>query len=105
MRAGALRHQVEIQSPTRTVNDLNETVLTFSTVGTAWASLTPEPAHEITRAGQTVTVQSFKVTTRWTAGLTTATRLKFGSRIFNVTSIVNPDERNDTLELQCLELK
>ena len=44
-----------------------------------------------------------RVTIRHRDGVTPKMRLKFGARILNIRAVINPAERNRTLELLCEE--
>ena len=44
-----------------------------------------------------------RVTIRHRDAVTAKMRLKFGTRILNIRAVVNPSERNRTLELLCEE--
>jgi len=46
---------------------------------------------------------SHEVTLRYLPGITTAHRVKFGSRILPIAGFRNVDERNRVLELDCTE--
>jgi SPP1 family predicted phage head-tail adaptor len=50
---------------------------------------------------QTPTIH--KVTMRYRAGVTTAKRLLYGSRVFDIKEVINVDEANSILVLKCME--
>jgi len=44
-----------------------------------------------------------KIRIRYRSGMTSKNRIKFGSRYFNITSILNPDERNIMIDMFAVE--
>ena len=45
-----------------------------------------------------------RVRFRYVAGVTAKMRVLYGARIFNVLSVINPEERNREIVLMCKEL-
>jgi len=109
MRAGALRHQVTLEQPGAAVPDgeggYTET-WTALTPSPVWAAIQPASARDLERvfAGASQATASHLVTLRYHAGVTTATRLTFGTRVFAITGVQNLDERNKELVLACEEV-
>jgi len=105
MRIGKLRHRVAIQAKAEPVpvDATGQSQPSWSTLTTVWASIEPAGGKEF-YAGQQVNAEvSHKVTIRYYADLTTAHRLLFGSRIFDINYIRNVDERKVYQELLCKE--
>ena len=105
MRIGRLRHRVAIQAQAEpaAIDAAGETRPSWSTVTTVWASIDPAGGKEL-YAGQQVNAEvSHKVTIRYYSALTTAHRLLFGDRIFDINFIRNVEERNIYQELLCKE--
>jgi SPP1 family predicted phage head-tail adaptor len=75
------------------------------TLATVWASIVPATARDLERvvAGTVQSSATHLVTIRYLAGVTTKTRVVFGSRLFSVTGVQNPEERNISLVLVCQE--
>lgn len=46
---------------------------------------------------------SLLFTIRYTNGITSKMRIKFGTRLFNIRAVVNIDEKNELLELTAEE--
>jgi SPP1 family predicted phage head-tail adaptor len=108
MDVGSLRHQVSLQNPPPAATPdgdggYTETPVTFATV---WASIVPATAHDLERAvaGTVQSSATHLVTIRYLAGVTTKTRVLFGTRTLQVTGVQNPDERNISLVLVCQEV-
>lgn len=105
---GALRLAVEVQTKPAVVDaefDAHgEEVETWTTVRTMYASIRPATGREKVVGEQLSNDVSHVVTTRWVEGYAPkTTRLKFGSRIFNVVAVVNDDEASRFVHYYCLE--
>lgn len=109
MDIGALRHRVIIENPGGAVPDGDggyTEVETAAQPSPIWASIVPATARDLERviAGTVQSAATHIVTVRYHSGITTKTRLRFGSRIFSVTGVQNQDERNVELKLTCEEI-
>ena len=102
MRAGQLRHRVEIQSraATRTRGQVTEAWTTYTT---GWASIEPRSGRELERAHMVVADATHKVGIRYYSGVSTRDRFLFGTRKLNIASVVNVEERDRELILICVE--
>lgn len=106
MRTGSLRHRIDIQrekSPA-TRSESGEEVPVWQTLVTRYASIEPLSGRELWQARQVRPDVTHKIIMRFFA-MTPKYRLKFGSRIFNVVSVLNPGERarGSAMELICVE--
>lgn len=103
MQAGKLRHRVDIQKPTNAQNSLGETVPTFVDQDRVWAEVMPLSGRELLAARQTTGEVTHQVTIRWRDGLTPTHRIRFGTRIFEILSVINVEERNREMRVLCKE--
>lgn len=104
MRAGDLRHQVTIQQ-FESIDDGgggHEEVWTDLT--TVWGSVEPLNGKERYDAQQIQATLSHKIRIRYYPNLKPSMRVKFETRVFNILSIINFEERNRELQLMCEEL-
>ena len=67
------------------------------------ASIEPLKGAERLTTQQLESRLTHRVRLRHRSGVTTAMRLKFGARIFNIRAVINKGERNRLLELLCEE--
>lgn len=101
MRAGKLRHRVEIQVPSKSENPQGETVQGWTSIGMEWAAI--EAISKKTHGGegfvaaQVLATYSHMMTMRYRADVGPRCRILFGQRIFNVSSVDNVDQRNISL--------
>ena len=105
MRAGDLRHQVLIKSKTLTADGMGgHTEVWTTTLATVRAAIWPVSAKERVQNLQMELEITHKIRIRYLSGVLASMRVYFGSRIFEILSIVNTDERNIQLDLVCREI-
>ncbi len=104
MRAGQLRHRVHIQQLGTRVDDgmgggsiIPETVLTVN------AAIEPLTGDELLRAGQLESTLTHRVRIRYIEGVKPSWQVKYGTRIFDIDRVIDPEERHRELELMCTE--
>jgi SPP1 family predicted phage head-tail adaptor len=107
--AGQRRHMVTLENPGTPVADpdLGYTqTYTQLQPGQVWAEIKPANARDLERVttGTSMSTATHLVTIPYHSGVTTQTRLTFGTRIFQVNGVVNPEERNIELILTCEEI-
>lgn len=105
MRAGKLRHMVEIQEPIESVNAGNPSIDGWKTVpnGRVFAGLEPLSGDELVQAHQVAPGTTHRVPIRHLSGVTTKMRVLHRGRSFNIGGIVNTEEKNVELILFCKE--
>ena len=103
MRAGKLRHKITIQDYTESQNSYGEVTKTWSDYATVWASIEPVRGREFWDSKQINAEITAKITIRYLAGVTPKMRIKYGARIFEIISVINPEERNKDLQLMVKE--
>ena len=105
MQAGRLRHRVTVQRATDAIDQYGDQTPTWTALGTVWASVEPLNGREYFAAAQMQSEVSTRIVIRPISGvtLTPKDRVKFGSRYFDIQSVINRDERNRELQLLCVE--
>src|SRR5688572_4333984 len=98
--AAAFKHRVTIQNPSRVSDGQGGFAETYPDGDSIWCSIEPVKGWERMQAAQMQTPVTHKITVRYRTDITTASRLKFGSRIFWVREALNPGEANHFLELK-----
>ena len=104
MKAGLLRHRVIIQSRPTGQNTYGEQNGTWATWKTRRAEIVPLSGQEQELDQQTASIASHRVRLRYLPSLTTDHRILFGTRIFNIHSVLNTEERNVEHVLRCSEV-
>lgn len=104
MRAGWLRHRIEllVKEPAR--NSFGEEVIAWTTAATVWGSVEPLRGREYIEAKQGQVEVSHRVVMRWREGVSAEMRLRIHEgRMLEIESVINPLERGERLELMCRE--
>jgi len=100
---GRMIHRVEIQEPDTATTDYGEKVVTYSTVATRWAAITPGGGSKSFSGAETQPTASITITMRFFEGLSYLYRIKYGDRIFNIKNVVNFEERGIYSTVDCTE--
>jgi len=106
MKAGILRHRVELQEKILPVerNEFGENDPTeWVTISQMYASIMPLSARELIIAQQMQSEITHKINIRYRVGITVENRVKYKDRVFNITGVINFDERNREIQLTCTE--
>lgn len=102
MRAGQLRHRVTVERPVNTVQDDGSRVTTWQTVATVWARVAPLSGRELLVAQQINAEVTVGVTVRSpSVDVQPDYRIVFKDRRYDVTSVIDQDERGIEKMLMC----
>lgn len=105
MRAGKLNRRIAIQGVTSTSDSTTGQVTdAWVTSTTIWAHIDPLNALEVASAGQTEEHITHRVTIRYRADISPQMRFLYGTRVFNVHRILDPDEAHRELICECEEV-
>lgn len=111
LNIGKKRHRITIQSPVSSSADpFDPTVQSnpWTTVITMWAYISPISSKEVFQVGQLNMKVSHRIMIRYPGANTQISagyRALYKNRVFELkTGILNPDERNEELELLAYEL-
>lgn len=106
MRIADLRNRVVVQSTSVTLDASGAPEDTWSAVGTRWAQVEPLTGREAFEARSLHSDVDHRITMRYDATVGAATpkhRLLWGSRAFDILSVVNVGERDEYLEFMARE--
>lgn len=103
MKCPNLRHKITIQSETRTSDGAGGWDRTWTNFANARAEIKPLRGAEQFRAMNLEDSITHKITIRYRSGITSHMRIVFGTRIMNIRSVINIDERNRWLEIMADE--
>lgn len=103
--AGAMREQITIQTEARTADGGGGFAQTFATNFTTFASVNPLSGKEQYKQGQLQDTQMFEFVIRYRSDktVTAANRILWGTRTFQVKSVINHMERNKYLVMRAEE--
>lgn len=103
MRIGNLKHKITLQSYSETQNDFGEVIKGWVDFKAAYASIIPMSAKEYFNGGVQAEA-THKVECRYLKDITPKMRVLYGTRVFDITSVINIREENKTLQLICTEV-
>ena len=104
---GELRHAIQIQQQTATQSASGEPQSTWNTVLATSAKIATASSREVYRAAQFTEQVTHVVTIRWPGpgvSILGGQQVVFGSRVFELQTVENVQERNRVLLLHCLEI-
>jgi len=100
---GKMRYRVKVERSTNTRDAGGGISQAFSPTTTIYANIMPKSANSSYRQGMVQEKVTHEVTLRYMENIDTNSIIVFGSRRFNVRGIINVDERDRFLKLQCEE--
>lgn len=104
MRIGDLNKLISIIGTTRIGDSMGGFTETDATIASnIWAAIWPLSASEQIRSMQPTMEISHRIRIRYRSAFRPDWRIKFGARYFDVKGIINPNERNEYLDLMCKE--
>jgi SPP1 family predicted phage head-tail adaptor len=103
LRAGLLRHKIEIQNKVVTRDSMGGEVVTWVAFAHAWASIEPLSGREYFAARQIQASITHKMKMRYQSGIMPYHQIGWGERFFNIDAVMNTEERNKELVLFCTE--
>jgi SPP1 family predicted phage head-tail adaptor len=98
-----LRHRVTIQVNTPVSDGQGGFTESWADGATVYASIEPLKGYERFQGMQMQTPVTHKIVMRYRSDVTTASRIKFGTRVFCVQEVLNPAERNRYLQIKAVE--
>ena len=103
MRSGDLNKYITIQHPTKASDGMGGFTETFTDADSIFAAIWPISATELVRSMQQTMEITHRIRIRYRSAFRPDWRIKFGNRYFNIVSIINPNEKNELLDLMCRE--
>ena len=108
INAGTLRKRITLQQQSTSVDTYGQQITTWTDVATVWASIEPSVGRELMAAQAVRLDQPTTITMRWQPAFASpkalaAMRAVYNSRIFNIYSVENEEERNRMLTLLASE--
>lgn len=103
-----LRHRVTLQQEVTTDDTQGGYTRSWEDVAELWAEISPinpgsasvsASSSEQYKFGGIETVHTYRIFLRYRSNVDASMRIVFGSRIFNIRSVINNDERNELLEI------
>lgn len=99
MRAGQLRHRVELQTRVNTVDDIGQPSTSWLTTATVWADVRYQSGISTIKSGAEVSIGRVSVRMRYRAAAA-GQRIVFGDEVFLIQSVA-PDEKRVHIDCVC----
>ena len=103
MPIGDLNKRITFQYTTSVADGMGGFDETWVDYATVWAAIWPSSAKELIQSMQTDMVITYRIRVRYRSAYLPSWRIKFKTRYFNIESILNPNEKNEYLDLMCKE--
>lgn len=108
MRAGDLRHRAILQQQVSTRDSFGQAVQTWAPIATIWCQISPLSGREAFLAQQVQSEVTHQIACRYrpefaVPKIVATYRILFGTRVFNIGSSINKDERNREMTLSATE--
>lgn len=100
---GLMRERVEVLSRSVSQDSYGGSGQAWTPLGEVWGKVEPLSGRELWQAQQVRPDVTHRVTIRHYPGLTPRHRLKLGTRVFEVQSVLNLEERGRVTECLCVE--
>lgn len=104
MKIGRLRHRIVIEESSAGRDSFGAEVSQWIQFAKVWADVSPVSGREFASFKQINAEITTKIIIRYIAGITTEMRILFGDRVFEIDSVINPEEKNISLLLVCKEV-
>jgi SPP1 family predicted phage head-tail adaptor len=103
VKIGKLRHPITIEQVAETQDPDGSVIETWSTYANAQAAFEPISGREYFAAQTTQADVTHRISLRYVSGVVPKMRVKYGTRTFDILSVINTNERNRELQLMCRE--
>lgn len=104
MKIGKLRHRISIEESMVSRDSFGAEVSEWVQFAKVWADASPVSGREFDAFKQINAEITAKITIRYLEGVSTEMRVILGERIFEIGSVINPEEKNISLILMCKEV-
>lgn len=104
MRAGNLRQRVTIQDKQATRDSFGEEVITWVELATVWAAVEPLRGREFLDGQMATAEVTTRIRIRHRDDIKPEMRVVFGTKIYDVLSIIHLEERERQDHLMCQEI-
>lgn len=103
--AGTLNRRVDLQAPSRTPDGMGGFTHSWTTIiASLPAAIWPTSAKETISGGREATGITHRIRIRYRDNVRPSWRVKFGTKYFNIISIINPGTEYKALDLMAKEV-
>ena len=101
MRAGSLRHAVELQAPGAGVDESGTPSAAWAAVATVWADIRHGSGLEAIKGGVELSLVRASIRIRWRDDVTPAMRVVHGATAYEIKAVLPDLQRREYLDLVC----
>lgn len=98
------RARVTLEAPVETTDALGGASLSFQPVVTLWARIEARTGVEKTLGDRLEGATDTRITLRWRGAVDSRMRFIFGTRVFGIRAVFDPDGRKRDLVCLCQEI-
>lgn len=99
MNIGKLRHRITLQTASQSQNDFGEWVTSYTNWATVWAAIEPNLGKRYMEAKQANSEVQGVIRIRYKSGVLPTMRVTYGTQVFEIVSIVHPQEQQKELHI------
>lgn len=100
---GEFNRRITLQSRSGVKDSFGQQALSWADVATLWARIEPVSGREAVIAGAINAEITHQIRIRHRLGVNASMRALYGSRVFNILAVVEPDMAHIALDLYCSE--
>lgn len=104
MNPGNLNKRITLQQQTEEQDASGQLLDNWADIATVWAAIEPLSGREFFAAQQVNSEVTTKIRIRYRDGIKAYMRIKYGERIFDIQSVIDPKEQHKELVLMCREV-
>lgn len=101
MRAGRLRHRLELQNKSETRDAYGAAIVTWTTQDTVWGAIEPLSGREYFSQRQVQAEAQVRIVIRYQASVDETWRVKHGGLYYDIVDVLNTNTRDRELILMC----
>ena len=101
MRAGTLDQRIELQELVQGFDDYGQPLSAWQTVLSSWAAVEPLQGREYLAAMQNQSETTIRVRLRYRPGVKSAMRVKHGTALYGIQSVIDVKSKGRELVLMC----
>jgi len=103
MKIGGFKHRILFQREIKTDDSAHGHTKSWNDVVEVWAKVRPLSGREVFFTHQLKNTITHLINVRYRDDIDTELRIKFGTRIMKIESMINLNERGKFLEIRCEE--
>jgi len=107
LAAGKLRHRIQIVKANGTVDSFGgvpQDLTNWQVLHNAWAQIDTLNGRDMLTSDSFMSEVNLRVTIRYFSDVDASCRIWFNGKTFQITAVVNPDQRTKMLVLLCVEI-